>query len=154
MPTDDNALEKDSLRKRSILKGTMIRKKWRTKQNCGTHSIYPTSFTKVLRWCYTGRFATTIFSATKRCNIVPTLFPMVTTLFQHCNAVLCKKSSLRIVPCNITFTAECSNRLSAWVRFNYRRLAKPKKIFSVRVWYQDSPSEEVFQKCPVHQRTE
>ena len=34
------------------------------------------------------RFATTIFCATKRCNIVETLFRMVTTLFQHCNAVL------------------------------------------------------------------
>ena len=42
-----------------------------------------------LRWCYTRRFATTIFSATQRCNIVATLFRMVTTLFQHCNAVLC-----------------------------------------------------------------
>ena len=27
---------------------------------------------------------------------------MVTTLFQHCNAVLCWKSSLRIAPCNIS----------------------------------------------------
>ena len=41
-----------------------------------------------LRWCYTRRFATTIFSATQRCNIVATLFRMVTTLFQHGNAVL------------------------------------------------------------------
>ena len=45
------------------------------------------------------RFATTIFSATQRCNIVATLFRIVTTLFQHCLAVLRKKSSLRIVPC-------------------------------------------------------
>ena len=37
---------------------------------------------------YTGRFATTIFSATQRCHIVGTLFQMVATLFQHCNAVL------------------------------------------------------------------
>ena len=29
-----------------------------------------------------------IFSVTQRCNIVGTLFRMVTTLFQHCNAVL------------------------------------------------------------------
>ena len=48
------------------------------------------------------RFAMTIFSATQRCNIVATLFRMVTTLSQHCNAVLCWKSSLRIVPCNIS----------------------------------------------------
>ena len=39
--------------------------------------------------CYTHRFATTIFSAIQRCNIVAALFRMVTTLFQHCNAVLC-----------------------------------------------------------------
>ena len=29
------------------------------------------------------------FRATQRCNIVATLFRMVATLFQHCNAVLC-----------------------------------------------------------------
>ena len=40
------------------------------------------------RWCYTRRFATTIFCATQRCNIVATLSRIVTTLFQHCNAVL------------------------------------------------------------------
>ena len=34
------------------------------------------------------RFAMTIFSATQRCNIVATLFRMVTTLLQHCNAKL------------------------------------------------------------------
>ena len=43
------------------------------------------------------RFATTSFSASKLCNIVATLFRIVPTLFQHCNAVLCLKSSLRIV---------------------------------------------------------
>ena len=59
-----------------------------------------------LRWCYTRRFATTIFGSTKRCNIVGTLFRIVTTLFQHCNAVLHQKSLLRIVPCNITFTVK------------------------------------------------
>ena len=42
----------------------------------------------LLRWCYTRRFATTIFSATQRWNIVATLFWIVTTLFQRCNAVL------------------------------------------------------------------
>ena len=31
---------------------------------------------------------TTIYSATQRCNIVATLFRMVITLFQYCNAVL------------------------------------------------------------------
>ena len=35
--------------------------------------------TSHLRWCYARRFATTIFSATQRCNIVPTLFRIVTT---------------------------------------------------------------------------
>ena len=30
-----------------------------------------------------------ILSATQRCNIVATLFRMVTTLVQHCSAVLC-----------------------------------------------------------------
>ena len=42
------------------------------------------------------------FCATQRCNIVVTLFQVVTTLFQHCNNVLCLKSLLRIIPCNIT----------------------------------------------------
>ena len=32
---------------------------------------------------------------------VATLFRMVTTLFQHCNAVLRENTSLRSVPCNI-----------------------------------------------------
>ena len=58
----------------------------------------------LLKWCYTKRFATTIFSPTQRCNIVATLFWMVTSLFQHWSAALRLKSSLRIVPCNITFT--------------------------------------------------
>ena len=58
-----------------------------------------------LRWCYTRQFATTIFSPTQRCNIVATLFRMV-TLFQHCNAELRLKSSLRIFSCNITFSGE------------------------------------------------
>ena len=52
---------------------------------------------KDIRWnpaltlCYTGRFATTIFSVIQRCNIVATLFRIVSTLIQHCNAVLRKK---------------------------------------------------------------
>ena len=60
--------------------------------------------------------ATTILSATQRCNIAATLFRMVTTLFQHCNAVLPQKWSSRIVPCNITlrsYDADCNNN-----RFN------------------------------------
>ena len=44
---------------------------------------------RAIRLCYTRRFATTIFCATRRCKmIVATLFRTVTTLFQHCNAVL------------------------------------------------------------------
>ena len=42
-----------------------------------------------LRWCYTRRFATTIFSAPQHYNIVAILPQMVATLFQHCEAVLC-----------------------------------------------------------------
>ena len=53
-----------------------------------------------LSWCFTGQFATTIFSAIHRYNIVVILFWMVAALFQHCNDVLRYKSSLRIVPCN------------------------------------------------------
>ena len=51
-----------------------------------------------------GRFATTSFSATQRCYIVATVFQVVTTLFQHCNAGLRLKLSLRIVPRNITLS--------------------------------------------------
>ena len=49
---------------------------------------YSTSGWAALRWCYTGRFAMTIFSATQQYNIVATLFWMIATLFQHCHAVL------------------------------------------------------------------
>ena len=41
---------------------------------------------------YTGRFATTSFSTTQRCNIVATLIQMVATWFQHCNDVWRKKN--------------------------------------------------------------
>ena len=41
-------------------------------------------------------------STTQRSNIVAISFWIVTTCFQHCNPVLGWKSSLRIVPCNIT----------------------------------------------------
>ena len=37
----------------------------------------------VLRWCYTGRFATTIFRATQHHNIVATMLPMVPTLLRY-----------------------------------------------------------------------
>ena len=40
-------------------------------------------------------------SETQRCNIVATFFPIVATLFQHCNAVLRQTLSLRIFPYNI-----------------------------------------------------
>ena len=68
-------------------------------------TLYKITFdeTTILRWCYTERFVTTIFSATQHYNIVATLFRTAAILFQHCNTVLRKKSSLRIVSCNITF---------------------------------------------------
>ena len=49
-----------------------------------------------------GQFAMMIFSATHCYNIVVTLFRIVTTLLQHWNIVLCWKSLLRILLCNIT----------------------------------------------------
>ena len=52
-----------------------------------------------LRSCYTRRLATTIFNAIQHFNIVATLFRMVTTLFQHFNAVLRQLLSL----CNVIF---------------------------------------------------
>ena len=38
--------------------------------------------------CYTGRFATTIFTATQRCDIGTMLCSLETMAQQHCNAVL------------------------------------------------------------------
>ena len=52
-----------------------------------------------------------IFSATQRCNIVATLFRMVTTLFQNCISVLREKSSLRIVPCKIALKLPETSKL-------------------------------------------
>ena len=66
------------------------------------------------RLCYTGRIATTIFNATHH-------FHIVATLFQHCYAVLGKKSSLRIVPCNIT--------LKAWHILKLESRGKRRSIF-------------------------
>ena len=57
----------------------------------------------LLMWCYKGRFATTIFSATQHCSVGTMLQAFKTMSLQCCNAVLCWNSSLRIVPCNITF---------------------------------------------------
>ena len=68
----------------------------------------------VERWCHTKQFATKIFIATQRCNIVATLFRIVTTLFQHCNAVLRCKSSLLIVPCNIILSSPICNCEEGW----------------------------------------
>ena len=39
----------------------------------GEVTVFESVFICVLRWCYTGRFATTIFSATQRCNAVAML---------------------------------------------------------------------------------
>ena len=58
-------------------------KKWTKKRDARTKCLFC-----LLRWCYTRRFATAIFRATQRCNIVATLFRIVTALFQHCNALL------------------------------------------------------------------
>ena len=52
-----------------------------------------------------------IFSATQRCNIVATLFRMVTTLFQNCISVLREKSSLRIAPCKIALKLPETSKL-------------------------------------------
>ena len=56
-------------------------------------------FSLVWRWCNTEWFATTIFRATQRRN-AGTMLQTFGTLLQQCgNAVLRKKSSLRIVSC-------------------------------------------------------
>ena len=55
----------------------------------------------IYRWRYTGRFATTIFSAVQPCNVGTMLQPFQAMSQQCCNAVLRKKSCLPIVPCNI-----------------------------------------------------
>ena len=39
---------------------------------------------RLLRWCYTERFATTIVSATQHNDIVATLFWMIATLLRYC----------------------------------------------------------------------
>ena len=51
-----------------------------------------------------GRFAKTVFSAPQLFNVGTVLQPFETMLQQCCNAVLRQKSSLRMVPCNITLS--------------------------------------------------
>ena len=58
----------------------------------------------LISWCYTRRFATTIFSATLRCKVGTMLQQFETTSQQCYNAVLRWKSTLWIVPCNITYS--------------------------------------------------
>ena len=73
------------------------------------------------KWSYNRRFASAIFSATQRYNIVTTLLRIVTTLFQHCNDVLRWKSSLRIVPCNITlggYDFVCKLKNLIWLKYS------------------------------------
>ena len=57
---------------------------------CGTyrHHVWYTPST----WCYTGRFATTIFSATQRCYVRTMLWLLETKSQQCCNAVSRLKS--------------------------------------------------------------
>ena len=49
----------------------------------GTSGLSPRPLQRPLRWCYTGRFATTIFSATQRGNVGTMLEPFETML-QRC----------------------------------------------------------------------
>ena len=49
----------------------------------------------ILRWCYTWRFTTTIFSATQRCKIVWNSYNIVPTLHRHVD--------LKIVVANLPF---------------------------------------------------
>ena len=67
-----------------------------------THTV-PVPTASVLRWCYTGRFATTIFSVTQSWHAGTMLWPFETMSQQYCNAVLRYKSLVRIVACNVTF---------------------------------------------------
>jgi len=71
--------------------------------------LSPKSYKSHSRWCYMWRFATTTFSSTKHCNIVSNSPNIVPTL-ELCVAL---KSSLKFVPCNITFKGALS-----WLTFN------------------------------------
>ena len=81
------------------------------------------------------QLATTIFSAAQRCIIVASLLRIVVTLFQYCIAVLRKKSSLRIVPCNITFKLP---------GVTTKAKASIQKSFTSRTLYKGTPSEKWF----------
>ena len=82
-----------------------------------------------LKWCYTRRFATTIFRATPRLTIVTTLFRMATT----CNAVL--------LPFNQQRPQQLRKRFEKWIRAasNFIALVTPRAIrqllaFFLRSW--------------------
>ena len=78
-----------AVQKRALFCGSPVNERWIRASCCPLRQKFIwTRVNGVIRWCYTRRFATTIFSAMQRCNIVATLFWIVTTLFQHCNAVL------------------------------------------------------------------
>ena len=63
------------------------------------------------------------------------MFRMVVTLFQYCIAVLRKKSSLRIVPCNITFKLPSVTT---------KAKASTQKSFTGRTLYKGTPSGNWF----------
>ena len=74
-----------------------------------------------LRWCYTGRFATTVFNATQRCNAEQCCNH--SKQFRNNVATLCcasVKSSLRVVSTNITF------KLPSY-KMNQTTVTKPRK---------------------------
>ena len=53
------------------------------------HPLRPTNHkASSLRWCYTGRFAASIFSVTKRCNVGTMLQLFEIMLHQCCNVAL------------------------------------------------------------------
>ena len=75
-------------------------------------------------WCYTRRFATTIFtivSATQGSNVGTTLQPFETTSQQCFNAV---RVALKIVPRKITFTSSIKHEIRLFSRGSLRRTAK------------------------------
>ena len=79
-----------------------------------------------------GRFATTIFSATQRCNVATMLQPFETMSQQCCNAVLRLKSLLQIVSCNISFTDVPLAISDTWLR------ARKKLEFKLVLWASSS----------------
>ena len=79
-----------------------------------------------------GRFATTIFSVTQRCNVATMLQPFETMSQQCCNAVLRLKSLLQIVSCNISFTDVPLAISDTWLR------ARKKLEFKLVLWASSS----------------